>query len=436
MDFKFQPRTDEERAEFEKLYTEHTARYHPYHLEKNPFPLGGNYPESYLPYTYINDFNNNRISDFLVSTFMNQEFNGLLVLGEYGSGKSHVLHYVRKLIATNPLFDSRALCFLIQNPSVAPEDILLSLLREVKLSVIQDVIFAPIADALKTKYQDDIRSFLSHYTNFNSQRNLFSGDHSTLWKSVDISNLGYREFILLLKETGLELNHNLLHDFARDALTSRVRFDAAAIADDLIQLIAGDEAKSQQSWETFLSSRLMSSRKSSIGIEYYLQAFLALFGSTGVRHVYLLVDELEDLQTQRLTTKAASEYLATLRRMINHNYARFSFVLACTGDAWKRLTALYPAIEDRFPLRISLQRAPEETKNVVKRYLQTARHGKTRNDWAPFTEEAVGAVIEMRGVILRHVLTALRDVLDTAVAAGHQPPIDEDFVRTYLTQAS
>src|SRR5262249_45840962 len=122
---------------------QHTERYHKFQLEKNPFPLGGNYPDAYLDYTYYNDAKRDRIRDFLVSTFVREEFNGLIVLGEYGSGKSHVLHYIRNTVNSDPFFGKQAQCFLIQNPSVSPEDILLSMLREVKLSVIQDIIFKP-----------------------------------------------------------------------------------------------------------------------------------------------------------------------------------------------------------------------------------------------------------------------------------------------------
>ena len=125
--FKELPRIDTTRCEIESKQRE---RYAVYGLTRNPFPLGGNFPEGYLKYTYIEERQRSQIEDFLLSTFVRGEFNGLLILGEYGTGKSHLLNYIHELVNTDRLgiFGGRALAFIIQNPSVAPEDILLSLL--------------------------------------------------------------------------------------------------------------------------------------------------------------------------------------------------------------------------------------------------------------------------------------------------------------------
>src|SRR6185295_18213226 len=132
------------------------------------------------------------------------------------------------------------------------------------------------------------------------------------------------------------------------------------------------------------------------------------------RHIYLLVDEFEDLRTQRIRPQAATEYLATLRRMIQHNYTMFSMVLASTRDAWDELKLLYPAISDRFPNVIDLLRSPNQVKEVIATYIDKAREEKLEDPWFPFTEEAVNKVIDLRGSVLRHVLAELRHLIDVA----------------------
>jgi hypothetical protein len=423
--------TPQERDEFEIQLRQHTERYHPYGLQFNPFPLGGNYPESYLPYTYLNPSNEARITDFLLSTFMREEFNGLLILGEYGSGKSHMLHYARDKVLTHPFFGKQALCFLVNNPSVAPEDILLSMLREVKLAVVQDLVFAPVAQSLNDKYEGNVIPFLNDFTNFG--RSLFTNNDLDPFEGQDIFRLSYREFAKLFHDKHLVLDKGAFQAFAREVLSKKTKI-SEQITEDLIQLISATESQNSRSWEVFISSRLMSSKRSTLGVEYYLEAFLQLFKNSGIRHIYLLVDELEDLRTVRLSPKAAVEYLATLRKMIQHNYRMFSFVLACTRDAWDELLSLYPAIQDRFPIVIDLLPSDADYKEVVKKYLTEARvEGQAIADlWFPFTEDAIDEVINKRGGVIRHVLTDLRIVLDAAAQNNVGPKINADFVRTSL----
>jgi hypothetical protein len=53
MDTLFQSQNPDEQAQFKDQIQKNVERYYEYNLKKNPFPLGGNYPETYLPYTYF-----------------------------------------------------------------------------------------------------------------------------------------------------------------------------------------------------------------------------------------------------------------------------------------------------------------------------------------------------------------------------------------------
>jgi hypothetical protein len=434
-DFTFKAQTPEEQAQLDEQLRLHTQRYFKYKLKRNPFPLGGNYPEGYLTYTYLGEPNRNRIGDFLISTFMREEFNGLLIRGEYGTGKSHILYYIRNEVLKNPFFGKQALCFLIQNPSVVPEDILLSMLREVKLGVVQDLIFTPLATELKSRYQGETLRFLADFTNFKRQSTFDGVAFNPSWFH-DIFSISYREFVKRLEEQNIKLAKDSFQRFAAEVLPRRMNLQSEIIVNDLVQIIVSDGDNTSKSWETFLSSRLISSKKKSVGVEHYLHAFLELFKYSGVRHVYLLVDEIEDLRTQRLSNRASVEYLATLRKMIQYNYKMFSFVLASTRDAWSELTTLYPAIDDRFPQKIDLLPDKALIKKIVANYLQAERQGSEKNPFAPFSEDAIDHVIESRGMVLRHVLTELRDLLDAAVNQETNLPISQKFVADHLTMIS
>jgi len=418
-----------------EIGTEQRERYAVYGLTRNPFPLGGNFPEGYLEYTYLGDRQQEQIEDFLFSTFHRGEFNGLLILGEYGTGKSHLLNYIHETVNTDSMgiLGGRALAFIIENPSVAPEDILLSLLRKIKLGTLQDLIFLPIKRKLREQYGDNVIPFLEEFTTFTRQMKLTEGAlENQTWQPPWYSDLfftGYREFRQKLHNQNIQLKSQEIRRFAHEVLMAEV-IDNLIIVESLVGLVFGEESRDARSWESFLLSSLVGKRGQVVGVEFYLGAFLRLFEIMGIHHIYLLVDELEDLRTQRLSKKAATEYLATLRRMIQHNYKMFSFALASTRDAWNELKLYYPAIEDRFPITVDLVRGPEQVKPVVAKYLKEARDGKHPEDnpWFPFSEAAVDRLIEIRGYILRHVITECRRLIDIGIREGVTPPLTLKFV--------
>lgn len=432
--FKELPDVGKTRHEIE---TEQRKRYAVYGLTRNPFPLGGNFPEGYLNYTCLEDGQRKEIEDFLFSTFHRGEFNGMLILGEYGTGKSHLLNYIYETVNTDRLgiFEGRSLAFIIENPSVAPEDILLSLLRKIKLGALQDLIFLPVKRKLRDQYGDNVIPFLEEFTTFMKQMRLAEGAlEDRTWQPFWYSDLfftGYREFCKRLQDQNVQLKTKEIRRFTLDVLAEEVT-DNLIIVESLVNLVFGDESRDARSWESFLVSSLVGRKKQVVGVEFYLEAFLRLFEIMGVHHIYLLVDELEDLRTQRLTKKAATEYLATLRRMIQHNYRRFSFVLASTRDAWNDLRLYYPAIEDRFPRTIDLTGGPEHAKSVVAEYLEKARDGEypSDNPWFPFSEAAIDRLIEIRGHILRHVITECRRLIDIGIREEATPPLTLEFVET------
>lgn len=419
-------------------------RYATYGLLRNPFPLGGNFPAGYLEYTYLGGRQKADIQDFLASTFERSEFNGLLVLGEYGTGKSHLLSYIAELVNVDKLglFGGYALAFLIENPSVAPEDIVVSLLRKIRLGTIQDLVFLPIRRELQSRYGDNLLEFLDDLTSFTRQTGITQGilegqAYRPPWYS-NLFSISYQEFRKALKQQHVDLKSKVMRQFAQDVILRDVT-DNVIIAGSLVDLILDDETRDASSWESFLLGSLSQKRGQIVGVEFYLGAFLRLFEIMGIRHIYLLVDELEDLRTQRLSKKAATEYLATLRRMIQHNYQKFSFVLASTRDAWEELKILYPAIEDRFKTVVDLVRGPEEVKQVVARYLEQARPKESTrasspeaDPWFPFCEAAIDLLIERRGIVLRHVITECRRLIDLGLDGEVPPPLTRQFIEQNL----
>lgn len=419
-----------------KLQNEWQQKYQPYGLKKNPFPMSGSVPTGSLEYTYLKDLDRRKIFRYVTNTFLQAEFNGLLVLGEYGSGKSHILNYIADFINRDPesAFGGYAKAFLIQNPGLAPEDIILSMLRAINLGEIQELIFYPVVKKFRELYDDSTTDFLKKYTSYGTKKTsslqgslIDPEDAKDVPPSFRFFSEGYRDFTKKMDSWNVKLKTNELRMFAREVLVERSIQDS--IADSFAGLLFGDESKDPSSWESFLLDNLTGGAKYRIGIEYYLEGILQLFEIMGLRHIYLLVDEFEDLRTQRLRPAAATEYLAALRRMIQHNATRFSFILASARDAWKDLNQWYPAFGDRFPETIELSSNPASIKPMVAYYLKMARLDDQELTFHPFTEDAVDHLLTLVEPTPRNVLRAAYRVIEEGLDTGESAPLSSNFVQ-------
>lgn len=431
----FREFTPEQIDKLKELRSEHRKQYSAYGLTENPFPLGGNFPEGYLQYTLLTEDQEKEIERFLVSTFFRQEFQGLLILGEYGSGKSHLLRYIFETINADEhnVFEGFVRAFMIGNPMVSPDAILLRMLDEIGLSTIQELIFLPIREKLTEEYQHRPLGFLGDFCGFTGDVDFWSQQNYKPSVFANLFATGYRQFLRTLTNTKQKLDIQYMKVYARQVLLDRISGNPI-IVDSLLNLMFQSEVKDVRSWESFLSSSFAGRRGQVVGVEYYLEAILNLFIESKYQHVYLLVDEVEDLRTSGISQRALVNYLNALRRMIQHNYKRFSFVLASTRDAWNDIMEVYTPIADRFPIQLDLTSTSGHTKSVVANYLRLSRTEDTCQGppWHPFSEEAVDKLVALRGNVLRHVLTECRRLIDLGLELQTPPPLSADFVAEHV----
>ena len=123
------------------------------------------------------------------------------------------------------------------------------------------------------------------------------------------------------------------------------------LAEELASLAVFDEYKAESSWR-MLTGTERPRRLYSPGQEgTFLQTLLALFAHAGYRHLVLLVDEFEGLLVGgRLSRKQVSEYLVSLRHMIDATWQNLPmmFLFACPPEQWTIISRdLYPAGADR-----------------------------------------------------------------------------------------
>ena len=130
----------------------------------------------------------------------------------------------------------------------------------------------------------------------------------------------------------------------------------------------------------------------------YLSAVLkTIMRGTGTEAMAFLVDEFEEIGLQkRLTKRAAHDYLSTMKRLINLTMSDdldFWLILSMTPDAFKTTVELQPSLVDRFSDR-KVEVPPlgrEDALAVVRGRIHGVRpseSGEAVDDLYPFSEEA------------------------------------------------
>ena len=130
----------------------------------------------------------------------------------------------------------------------------------------------------------------------------------------------------------------------------------------------------------------------------YLSAVLkTIVRGAGAQAIAFLIDEFEEIGLQkRLTKRAAHDYLSTMKRLISLTMSEdldFWLILSMTPDAFETTRELQPALVERFSDR-TIEVPPlgrEDALNLVRGRIAAVRSdgaGEQVDDLYPFSEEA------------------------------------------------
>lgn len=178
---------------------------------------------------------------------------------------------------------------------------------------------------------------------------------------------------------------------------------------------------------------------------HYLDFALAVLSAAGINHLYLMIDQLEDLATTRTITAAKrSREIGRIRDMLEGPpYAgRVHYILTFHNRAAQVLERYWE--ENRLPrFEISPSnnasvvvlrglKDDEQVADVLKVYLKDERIGSVEDELLPFEP---GAVTELRkvsdgrvGILLKHA----REILDFAASQG-VPMITEAIASKFFS---
>ena len=348
------------------------------------------------------------------------QFISATIVGDYGSGKTQMLMYAKSLL--NGIRDSeiqyKPYTIYIDNPGGSIQEFIGNVIGKIGEENVRKYVWNYIIGQIQLS--KEIKEQLSPYEP--NPAVLFSELKDSLNPYSDINTTSYKQFLdVFIRQMNPQkkrrfddlfsgIVQKLLNDDAKDSTVAYYFYEFISSAFGI-----------NKTWEALTSGKLKQMEgKEAEAIRYIVK----LLKREGFTHVFILVDEFEDLTAGRLSKAQLDNYIHNLRILLDQ-HREWCLLFAINPHALERLQTLSPPLADRILVRkIALDNLDdEEVKKVYGVYLSLAKY----NGDFPFTDEAVGFIRETSDGNLRRVLKAAFALFESAADANVRV-LDKDFV--------
>jgi len=264
----------------------------------------------------------------------------LAVIGDYGTGKTHTIRYLRYLAKKHK---KDFIVILVDNPGMNFIELYKKIVRE-----ISNISIKRLVDRLLKEIRSDVYKSVS-----DSEFLAFRADALTL-ESILRSSLPTvdRDFLVFLSSYATNKNIEACLRWLNCGKLTPSELRIMGLSENIYSVPKAFEV---------------------------LKGFFILFNKLGMRSL-VLIDEFEDLimplgpRARIRTGSDIYNYLSQLRHIIDENLPRLGLVIALTPISWDTLVrrSMYPALIDRFRGNIILLESltKEDTITFIDEYLE------------------------------------------------------------------
>jgi len=411
-------------------------KYRRYHLNYNPFPMtaitaGG------TPFPLYEEAAEEKIKDFIYRSYAEDQYASMLVMGDYGFGKTYTLRWIEKNInekLSQQKVDS-AIAIYIENPQSSPRELIAAIISRFGINKYLTMLWGLATKAFREEYELHGKEFADQF----KQRQLGLYDRDLVYELFFEERI--KDPMRLLRRVSDELvkvkqfNIEKFSEFVYEKVFSPI-FGQTEFAVLLSKFNDQGFNASFRDWTALIEFR---SPKKSMFVGFsdvdFLKAILRVFNKSGYKRVYLLIDEFEDIHENLKKDKLAT-YLRTLRDATDGIQEVLSLVLALKPAVVNRIEVVYPGFLYRFSLtsRIDLAGIMETAmrKFVSKILLDSREEGYVNLGIKPFGEDSLKQIYHYTGPNPRLILQMCSDLLFQAGKRGKEK-IDKEFVEEYFT---
>lgn len=375
-------------------------------LEKNPFPSIG-IPEDNPPLTVDRDTIVLHFQDVIAHLYQDGSSTVTVIVGDYGSGKSHLLKVFKHSVNSQLLqLDAPTLAIYVKSPGRNFLDLLYTAVDDIGKSVLSDYSDKVLSDFIKQSSK--------------KSRYIFDTKMEEQFSKNDIrvgSLLRSSRFLELFSDIRKERFSNIKHRDLISAFLSLSHPDYSSIA-----------------WQWFQGRSLNKEEKNSIGVDESLdnskeayglsQSFIELLHLVGITSIIILVDELE--KTFLIPSLARSQFQDDLRHLIDDNPKNMALFFAIAIPQWEQLSGEPTALQRRLAGNnyILDKFDKERVRRLIEAYLEIDRTKEFNEKIAknrfphcspslsPFDDESVEAILSVTNGKVSDLIGLCRKALD------------------------
>lgn len=386
-------------------------------LDFNPFPVTGiARPEHLFP--PIRSGVQNSIIEYIKSTYRQQEFGGLVIKGDYGMGKSHLLRYTAKKI--NKILRKKeypAIAVYIDNPGMNSRRLMQSILENIGLDELRKYIGIIVLDQFDLSFQKEEMNFLKKF--FPKQLPLIREKN---FKSLISEPRRSTFFAFLDKYEKLGLDSKKMQEFVKKSIFENIVEDTFA-AEQFTSLLFGDDFSVYRSWES-ITSDLKTRQSSEKSQRAFLKGVIRILKEQKFSHLYIVLDEFEDITiSRRISRPKTAEYLSMIRIFVDEHIPELSIIIGSAPKGWNVVKRELPALASRFREIELGSLNVEQIRELLKNYLDIARDEESefkelRGSIKPFSKETLPYLLKKSEGNVRSLLITCHRLIEYAVERG------------------
>lgn len=348
------------------------------------------------------------------------QFMSATIVGDYGSGKTQMLMYAKSIL--NEIKDSelqyKPYTIYIDNPGGSIQEFIGTVIGKIGEENVRKYVWNHIIQTIQNsrEIKEQLRPYEPNSTV------LFDEMKDSLNPYAEVNTTSYKQFLDVFIRNMNAQKKRKFDDLFSSIVQLILNKDTndMTVAYYFYEFISADFGVNK-TWEALTSGKLKQmDGKEAEAIRYIVK----LLKREGFSHVFILVDEFEDLTEGRLSKAQLDNYIHNLRILLDQ-HREWCLLFAINPRALERLQVLSPPLADRVLIRrIVLDNLnKDEIKRVYGVYLSLAKY----NGELPFTDEAIDYIEDVCDGNMRRVLKAAFAVFEEAANSG-VTIMDKEFV--------
>lgn len=377
------------------------------------------------------------------------DYLSLIIRGDYGTGKTQTLMYIKYLLKSINIEGIRPYVIYIDNPGQKLPELIGSIVEQIGVENFRRYLWNIFIKYLNgegevftekrpeevTNMVDSIREDITSVI-LPREQTLFEPQTLIDKNLFEKQYLNYKVLLNeLLNISKSSQKKEIIKKLKEHMIKCYTGFFKSSVVADYFYDIVSDNLGINKSWDIITSGSSAELNKREV---YILKAIVNIVKSEmDYNSFIILVDEFEEITTERLKPTDIDNYLRNLRSLIDRE-KNWCSVFAMTGLALENIRTYSPPLAARIDDRIvDLQRLDVESCTMlISNYLSIARDNQDHNI-SPFTIPAIETLLNTKDKQLagspRFVVKTCYMLLQRAAEEldpGAQ--IDEGFVRNHM----